>query len=180
MGLGLFTIYSIITLSGGHITVESAVGKGTTFRIYLPRIDDSVALERVEQSPPPLLSHGETILLIEDEAVVRDLVRQVLQESGYTILEATSGAEAVSLCQEYHGPIHLLLADVILPEMDGREVARRLTLVRPHMRVLHMSGYAQDSVLGRAVAAEQAIFLQKPFTPDTLRRKVRAALDAVG
>jgi two-component system, cell cycle sensor histidine kinase and response regulator CckA len=180
MGLGLFTIYSIITLSGGHITVESAVDKGTTFRIYLPRIEDSVALERAEQSPPPLLSHGETILLIEDEAVVRDLVRQVLQESGYTVLEATGGAEAVSLCQEYHGPIHLLLADIILPEMDGREVARHLTLLQPHMRILHMSGYAQDSVFGRGVAAESPIFLQKPFTPEALRRKVREALNAAG
>jgi PAS domain S-box-containing protein len=178
IGLGLCTVSNIINLSGGHITVDSTIGKGTTFKIYLPRIADAVSLDSAEPSPPPLPSNGETILLVEDEAVVRDVVRQILQGSGYTVLEATRGDEAVSLYQEYHGPIHLLLADIILPEMDGREVARRLTRLQPSIRVLYMSGYTQDSIAGHDISEARTIFLQKPFTPDSLRQKVRAALDA--
>jgi two-component system, cell cycle sensor histidine kinase and response regulator CckA len=178
IGLGLCTVSNIINLSGGHITVDSTIGKGTTFKIYLPRIADAVSLDSAEPLPPPLPSNGETILLVEDEAVVRDVVRQILQGSGYTVLEATRGDEAVSLYQEYHGPIHLLLADIILPEMDGREVARRLTRLQPSIRVLYMSGYTQDSIAGHDISEARTIFLQKPFTPDSLRQKVRAALDA--
>jgi two-component system cell cycle sensor histidine kinase/response regulator CckA len=178
IGLGLFTTYSIITMSGGYIMVESAVGEGTTFRVYLPRIDDSAELDSAEQSPPPLLSHGETILLVEDEAVVKDIARQILQESGYTVLEASSGEEAIPLGQAHHGTIHLLLTDLVLPGMSGRDVAKRLLRLQPHMRILYISGYAPDRIAGRGASEARGLFLQKPFTPNTLRQKVREALDA--
>jgi PAS domain S-box-containing protein len=176
-GLGLFTAYGIVSQNGGNMQVESTPGVGTTFTIYLPRVNTPV--EELEVEPTPKLSPpgGETILLVEDEAVVRELVRQILQATGYTVLEAASGEQALQLSSGHRGPIHLLLADVVLPGLSGPEVADRLASTHPESHVIYMSGYAQDTIQRYSVPAGRRIFLQKPFTPTALLASVRGALD---
>ena len=176
-GLGLFTVYGIVSQNSGHMQVESAPGVGTTFTIHLPRVD--IPVKEVEVISTPQLSRpsGETILLVEDEAVVRDLVRQVLQATGYTVLEAANGEQALQLSHAHHSPIHLLLADVVLPGLSGPEVAEQLASTRPAMQVVYMSGYARDTIDRYGIAERQCLFLQKPFTPITLLAHVREALD---
>jgi nitrogen-specific signal transduction histidine kinase/ActR/RegA family two-component response regulator len=176
-GLGLSTVYGIVKQSGGNVWVYSEVGRGTTFKIYLPRVAEDTqeqvpAVEREE-----LLRGTETILLTEDEGLVRRLVREALETYGYTVLETTSGGEAISACEGYDGPIHLLVTDVIMPGMDGRELANELTRLRPEMRVLFMSGYTDDAIVHHGVLDADMPFLQKPFSPDDLARKVREVLD---
>jgi PAS domain S-box-containing protein len=177
-GLGLFTVYGIVSQHGGNMQVESTPGVGTTFTIHLPRVDTPITEVEVE-SAPPFPPHGwETILLVEDEAVVRDLVRQVLQATGYAILEAANGEQALQLSHAHRGPIHLLLSDVVLPGLSGPEVAEQLAASRPDMQVIYMSGYALDTTRHHGVATRQRVFLQKPFTPTTLLAQVREALGA--
>jgi CheY-like chemotaxis protein len=177
-GLGLFTVYSIVSQNGGHTQVESVLGVGTKFTIYLPRIDTPVAPVEVESTAPVSLHGGETILLIEDEAIVRDLVRQVLQAMGYTVLEAANGEQALQLSEAHRDLIHLLLADVVLPGLSGPEVAEQLTTTRPDIQVIYMSGYAQETINRYGGAERQCVFLQKPFTPTVLLASVREVLDA--
>jgi two-component system cell cycle sensor histidine kinase/response regulator CckA len=175
--LGLFTIFGLVSQTGGKMQVESAPGAGTTFTMYWPRVDTPVEVGTSE-SPHETATHGkETILLVEDEVIVRDLVRSVLQATGYTVLEAANGEQALRLTNEHHGPIHLLLADVVLPGMSGIEVAERLNSMRRGLHVLYMSGYAQDTIERYGVPVRECVFLQKPFTPTTLLRQVRAALE---
>ncbi|HSF33307.1 MAG TPA: response regulator [Candidatus Tectomicrobia bacterium] len=177
-GLGLFTVYGIVSQNGGNMQVESAPGVGSTFTIHLPRVDgpvEEVKVQCVPQHAPPA---GETILLLEDEAVVRDLVRQVLQATGYTVLEAANGEQAMQLSQAHRGPIHLLLADVVLPGLSGPEVAEQVAVARPELQVIYMSGYAQDTIRCYGLSERQGVFLQKPFAPATLLTSVREALDA--
>jgi CheY-like chemotaxis protein len=177
-GLGLATVYGIVQQHQGCIVVDSEPGRGTTFRIYLPATTD--APERVAVDRLGGLPHGrETVLLVEDEADVRALARDILQQIGYTVLEAASGPEAVETCQRYAQGIDLLLSDVIMPHMSGRELAERLEPVRPSMRVLYMSGYTDDALGPRARLDVDRGFLQKPFTPEALARKVRETLDTV-
>jgi two-component system cell cycle sensor histidine kinase/response regulator CckA len=177
-GLGLFTVYGIVGQNGGNMQVESAPGVGATFIIHLPRVNTPI--EEVElELAPQLAPHGEeTILLVEDEAVVRDLVRQVLQATGYVVLEAANGEQALQLSHAHRGPIQLLLADVVLPGLSGPEVAEQLASTRQQMQVLYMSGYAQDTIKRYGIPKRQRLFLQKPFTPTTLLANVREALDA--
>jgi two-component system, cell cycle sensor histidine kinase and response regulator CckA len=176
--LGLFTVFGLVSQNGGKMQMESAPGGGTTCTIYWPRVGPLAEMVTTE-SPPETATHGkETILLVEDEVIVRDLVRSVLQATGYTVLEAANGEQALRLTNEHHGPIHLLLADVVLPGMSGIEVAERLDSVRRGLHVLYMSGYAQDTVERYGLPVGECIFLQKPFTPTTLLRQVRAALEA--
>jgi two-component system cell cycle sensor histidine kinase/response regulator CckA len=177
-GLGLFTVYGIVSQNGGNMQVESAPGVGATFIIHLPRVNTPI--EEVElELAPQLAPHGEeTILLVEDEAVVRDLVRQVLQATGYVVLEAANGEQALQLSNAHRGPIQLLLADVVLPGLSGPEVAEQLASTRQQMQVLYMSGYAQDMIKRYGIPKRQRLFLQKPFTPTTLLANVREALDA--
>lgn len=177
-GLGLSMVYGIIKQSGGHIWVYSEKEKGTTFKIYLPSVKGPS-----EVSPAPLHSNGasggtETILLVEDEVAVRHLTRDVLEQSGYKVLESTDGDEAVRLCQNCDGPIHLLLTDVVMPKKGGRELAEQLGPLRPEMRVLFVSGYTDDAIVRYGLLRKGAAFLQKPFTPTTLAWKVREVLDA--
>jgi PAS domain S-box-containing protein len=176
-GLGLFTVYGIVSQNRGNMQVESTVGGGTTFIIYWPRVDGAVT--RMEPEPPPSLAPhgGETILLIEDEQVVRDLVRQVLQARGYAVLEATNGEQALLLSRTHQGLIHLLLTDVVLPGLSGPEVAAQLTSTHPDIRVIYMSGYAADIIKRHGISDGQRLFLQKPFTPASLLANVRAALE---
>jgi PAS domain S-box-containing protein len=178
-GLGLSTVYGIIKQSEGYIWVYSERGKGTTFKIYLPRVTATGEMimpgALVEQSAAEI--GREVVLLVEDESTLRGLVRQYLQNQGYTVLEAHSGASALRSASYYSGPIHLLLTDVIMPGMNGRELAQQLTAVRPDTRVLYMSGYTEN-VIGHNGTLDPGVnLLQKPFTLPALKARVREALD---
>jgi len=174
-GLGLATVYGIVKQSGGHIEVDTAPGQGTTFRIFLP------AVEPPRPAPVPSLDAvvggSETVLLVEDEAALRSLAQEILRDQGYKVIAAGSGAEALELVRSYKAPIDLLVTDVVMPGMDGRELADRLGPVHPETRCLFMSGYTDDAVVRRGVREEGMPFLQKPFTIDALALKVREVLD---
>lgn len=177
-GLGLSMAYGIVQQSGGHISVESRKGVGSTFTIYLPRTDRAV-----DTAPAPLPQtttlHGdESILLVEDEAQVRVLMRSILGKCGYNVLEAQSASEALKIGESYAGVIHLLLTDVVMPHMSGLELAERLAACRPEMSVLYMSGYTEDTIAEHGVLDSGVAFLQKPITPDKLVQKVREVLTA--
>ncbi len=177
-GLGLSTVYGIVKQSGGNVWVYSEPGKGATFKIYLPRVVEAPQ-PKFEVKPPEAGLRGtETILLVEDEAAVRLLVRGTLEQNGYDVLDAGSGAEALVMANERKQPIHLLVTDVVMPGMSGREAAQQVTLAHPETRVLYMSGYTDDAVVRHGVLESSAAFVQKPFTPDSLLRKIREVLDA--
>jgi signal transduction histidine kinase len=175
-GLGLSTIYGIVKQSGGNIWVYSEVGRGTTFKIYLPRVDAEAQQYKHISATEEALSGTETILLVEDEQMVLKLARQILATQGYRVLEAKNGEAALRMCAHDQGPIDLLLTDVIMPEMSGPELAERLHRLRPELRVLFMSGYTDDAIVHHGVLEEGANFIQKPFAPDVLARKVRQIL----
>ncbi|HVP51056.1 MAG TPA: PAS domain S-box protein [Terriglobales bacterium] len=176
-GLGLSTVYGIVKQSGGYIWPYSEPGMGTTFKIYLPRVDEMAERAQARTQAPPGLGGTETILLVEDEEGVRGLTRQLLQRHGYTVLEAEHGQDALLLCERYSGPIHLLLSDVVLAQMSGRELVQRLTPLRPEMKVLYMSGYSDEAIFQHGVLEHGTAFLQKPFTTESLMRKLREVLD---
>jgi len=176
-GLGLSTVYGIVKQSGGYIFVYSEVNRGSTFKVYLPRIEGEVEVTEPPQIPIALCSGTETVLLVEDEPGVRVLVRETLHLYGYKVLEARHGYEALLLEQEYLNPIHLLITDVVMPQMSGREVADRLSSSRGDIKVLYISGYTEAAVIHHGVLDPGTAFLQKPFTPDDLVRKVREVLD---
>lgn len=178
-GLGLSTVYGIVKQSGGYIFAYSELNKGTTFKIYLPRVDEAAqSFEQGAAISSELLSGSETILLVEDDDTLRSLSTEILRLSGYTVLEASDGAEALLVFEKHNAPIHLLLTDVVMPKMNGRDLAERLTLLRPEIKVLYMSGYT-DRVLVQTGGFESEIsILQKPFLPSVLTRRVREVLDA--
>ena len=175
-GLGLATVYAIVTQAGGFIWVYSELGHGTSFKIYLPRVDavaTTAAVARID------LPRGtETVLLVEDAAAVRAVARQVLQRQGYRVLEASEGEDALRLAARHQGTIDLVVTDVVMPRVGGRELAERLLVVRPETRVLYMSGYTDDSVVRHGILEGGVAYLQKPFSPEGLVRKVREVLDA--
>jgi two-component system, cell cycle sensor histidine kinase and response regulator CckA len=177
-GLGLATVYGIVRQSGGHIDVDSALGRGTTFRIYLPRADGP--FEEALAAPAtsaPVVPGRETVLLAEDDPLVRLLARKVLEKAGYTVLVAASGADALTLAEGHAGAIDLLVTDVVMPEMSGRDLMRRLTQRHDGIKVLYVTGYADEAVAHHGVLDPGTAFLPKPFTPDRLTRKVREVLD---
>lgn len=174
-GLGLPTVYGIVTQSGGNIEVETAPGVGTSFRIFLPRVDSPVSPE----TPRPSGEAGrgsETVLLAEDDQSVRQLVQKILQRGGYTVLEAVDGEQAIQLCCNYPGRIHLLITDVVMPRMSGMDLARQIRALRPDLHVLLVSGHTESGVRRRGVTDPNTIVLQKPFEPDALLRRVRELL----
>ena len=176
-GLGLATVYGIVKQSEGYIWVYSEPGKGTTFKVYLPRVEE--AAQRVKKKARAVHAAGgsETILLVEDDESVRSFVRSVLKSRGYKLLEAGGSDEAVRLIEKHFGPIHLLLTDVIMPRMSGPELAARLASLHPEARVLYMSGYTENAIVHQGVLEPGTHSLQKPFVPETLIQKIRVVLD---
>ena len=178
-GLGLSTVYGIVKQSGGYIWVYSELEKGTAFKVYLPRIREAAEEVRARQARATVPRGRETILLLEDEAALRELIHEWLAEMGYTVLEAKSGAEALKISKSHTGSIHLLLTDVVMPGMSGRELAERLAPARPAMKVLFISGYTNNAIVHHGVLKAGVSFLQKPFTREALAQKIRETLDAV-
>jgi two-component system, cell cycle sensor histidine kinase and response regulator CckA len=176
-GLGLSTVFGIAQQSGGSVWVYSEPGKGSTFKVYFPRVSDSLDARRTVK--PPITRRGtETILLVEDDDQVRIVSRGILGLSGYRVLEARNARDAILRSERHQGKIHLLLTDVVMPHMSGPELASRLMAARPDMKVLCMSGYTDDSIVRHGVLEAQVAFLQKPITPESLTTKIREVLDA--
>jgi CheY-like chemotaxis protein len=177
-GLGLSTVYGIVKQSGGNIWVYSEVGRGTTFKVYFPIVKQPAeAIQRLTR-PIELPGGSETVLLVEDEDLVRKMAKEILQMSGYYVLEARQGIEALALTKEFDKPIHLMVTDVVMPQMSGPELAGHLERSSPHIRVLYMSGYTDEAIVHHGVLKEGVAFLEKPFTPDALALKVREVLDS--
>ena len=177
-GLGLSTVYGIVKQSGGYVWVYSEVGMGTTFKVYLPRVDAPADIAALRAALPSSHAGTETILLVEDEDGVRALVRQVLSRYGYTVLEARHGGEALLHCERHTAAIHLLLSDVVLEQMSGPDLAKRLLEMRPELKVLFISGYTDDAIIHQGVLSADTAFLQKPFTTEALAKKIREILDS--
>jgi signal transduction histidine kinase len=172
-GLGLATVYGIVRQTGGGISVESEVGKGSTFRIYLPVESAPVDFTRTPLQPVEKSDNFETVLVVEDEDIVRELVCEVLEHQGYNVLCARDGIEALNLAEDYESEIHLLVTDVIMPHMNGHELAHKLSALRPDMKVLYVSGYSDNDIGDHGTLDPRYELLQKPFTPQVLARKIR-------
>jgi PAS domain S-box-containing protein len=173
-GLGLSIVYNIVKQGGGVVRVSSEPGLGTTVKVFLPRVESE---EAVATEVSPDLRGDETVLVVEDEDGVRELLWKILTEHGHTVLEARHGREALSVAQDYEHPIHLLLSDVVMPEMGAGELADQLLKERPETKVLFISGYTDDEIVRRGVSQKDRAFIQKPFSPEELMRKVREVLD---
>lgn len=175
-GLGLATVYGIVKQNGGHIRVFSEPGQGTTFKLYLPRAEAQAVATAVAAENKSL--HGtETLLLVEDEEQILNLGRRILQQHGYTILAARLPEQALKLAEQYPGPIHLLVTDVIMPGMNGRELRDRVAALKPGLRCMFMSGYTAEVIAHQGVLEDDIQFLQKPFTVEALARRVREVMD---
>jgi len=176
-GLGLSTVFGIVKQSGGSVEVYSEPAKGTSVKVYLPRIDQPVSTEA--QNARRAAPRGtETILLVEDEDMVRNLVRETLEREGYKVVDAPGPIEARQVAEQFRGHIHLLITDVVMPKVSGRELAMQLARRRPEMQVLYMSGYTDNAIVNSGVLQKEVAFLQKPFTPGALTAKVREVLES--
>jgi two-component system cell cycle sensor histidine kinase/response regulator CckA len=179
-GLGLSTVYGIVKQSGGYIWVSSEVGKGTSFKIYLPRVFETAqpAAPHAPAKEDAVMAGAEsnTLLLVEDESGIRELTSELLASWGYEVLVARNGVEALDISGKHRGTIHLMVTDVVMPHMNGRDLAERMKQMRPGMKVIYMSGYTDNLVLQGGMLEEGSDFIQKPFNADTLAKRVRAAL----
>jgi CheY-like chemotaxis protein len=178
-GLGLSTVYGIVKQSDGLIWVYSELGRGATFKIYLPRVGGEVSEIESNGMEELSLQGNETVLVVEDEPSMRTLAARILRTQGYTTIEASNGEEALRIAQEFTGEIHLVLTDVIMPEMNGKTMASQLEAARPGIKVLFVSGYTNNAIVHHGVLNSNVAFLQKPFTAEALARKVRKVLDSV-
>ena len=176
-GLGLAVVHGVVSQSGGHIEVDSEPGGGTSFKIYLPRAEPSGEPTKAVAEVPVSPRGSETVLVVEDEEAVREVNRRILVRGGYAVLEASDGNEALRVAAQHRGPIHLLLTDVVMPGMGGRQLAEELSALHPAMKVLYVSGYPDDAIVGHGIREGEVHFLQKPFSPSALARKVREVLD---
>ena len=170
-GLGLATVYGIVKQHGGYIRVESAPGAGTVVRVYFARVAPAPETAAVSADTPPSVGSG-IVLVVEDESELRELATEVLEIAGYTVLSAPGPSAALEIARRHVGPIHLLLTDVVMPEMSGRDLADRLVPARPTIKILYMSGYTNDAIVHHGVLDPGTVLLQKPFTPDRLTRMV--------
>jgi CheY-like chemotaxis protein len=176
-GLGLATVYGIVRQSGGHIWVYSEPGQGTTFKIYLPRVEEALSAAESKTGAIVELKGKETILVVEDDSTLRDVISQGLKKFGYGVLTAANGGEALLISEKRKEPIHLLLTDVVLPQMGGRELAERLTSSIPGLKVLYMSGYTENAIVNNGILKEDVGFLQKPFKVNVMVQKIREVLE---
>jgi len=176
-GLGLSTVYGIVRQSGGDIHVYSEPGQGTTLKIYLPRMTSPAVAEPKPSVTPTRLTGIETVLVVEDEEAVCNLAKRILGAAGYTVLTAANGGEALLVCERHPERIHLVLTDVVMPGMGGREFAERLAKLRPGIKVLYMSGYTDDAIVHHGTLDPGTRFIGKPFNAADLTRKVREVLD---
>jgi two-component system cell cycle sensor histidine kinase/response regulator CckA len=176
-GLGLSTVYGIVKQSGGNIWVYSELGKGTTFKIYLPRVDEPLEEYKEKVMKEELPRGNETILVVEDEEEVLKLAGRILRRQGYTVLEASQGNKALRFCEEHREALFLIITDVVMPEMSGVQLVDRCWQIRQDFKVLYMSGYTDNAIVHHGVLAEGVNYIQKPFTVDALARKVREVLD---
>lgn len=176
-GLGLSTVYGIVKQSGGNIWVYSEPGKGTTFKIYFPRVEEGVVSKKKGEKVIESVKGTETVLVIEDESAVRNMMSLVLRYNGYTVFEASNGTEALSIFHQHKDQIGLLLTDVIMPGMNGRELADQITAINPNVKVLYSSGYSDNIIVHHGILEEGINFLQKPFAPSLLLGMVRNVLD---
>ncbi|HEV2751358.1 MAG TPA: response regulator [Gemmatimonadales bacterium] len=177
-GLGLATVYGVVQQSGGYIWLYSELGHGTSFKIYLPRVDAAASEAAVEEPVAGALDGSETVLVAEDEEAVRQIIEKALDAHGYRVLSARDGVEALERASAHAGQIDLLVTDVVMPDMNGRELSRRLTETRPDLKTLYLSGYTDDAILHRGVLQEGVAFLQKPFSLRMLARKIREVIEA--
>ncbi len=176
-GLGLSTVFGIVKQSGGSVEVYSEQGRGSSVKVYLPRIDQKVSLEK-EGRRKHAAKGSETILLVEDDEMVRTLVRETLEREGYKVIDSADPVEAQRISEGHRGKVQLLITDVVMPKLSGRELARNLTERRPDMKVLYMSGYTDSAIVNSGILQKEVAFIQKPFTPQGLSNRVREVLDA--
>jgi len=178
LGMGLSTVYGIVKQSGGSMNVFTELGGGSAFTIYLPRVEEPAEVSGLEVAPAESTYGSETVMVVEDDEAVRDIVCQILRSGGYSVLEAHSSEEAQKISEKHEAPIHLLVCDIILPDIDGPALVKRLAPMRPDMRVLFISGYADEAIVRHGVLEPGLAFLPKPFTAEVLVRKVREVLEA--
>ena len=177
-GLGLSPVYGIVKQNDGYIMAYSEVGHGTTFRIYFPCVRETPESQDQKSNQEECPTGSETILIVEDEAALRELARELLEADGYKVIEAERGEQAIQLVEHSQTPIDLLLTDVVMPGIGGKQLARRLVELRPGLHVLYMSGYTDDVINNRGVTRENTLLLPKPFTRAILLRRIREALES--
>jgi CheY-like chemotaxis protein len=177
-GLGLSTVYGIVKQSGGHLAMYSELGHGTIFKIYLPRVDAHAETQSADEGAAAVRTRGgETILIVEDDDALRTVACRALVQCGYEVLAASDGQAALRICAQHDGKIHLVVTDMVMPEMSGAELTELIAKSCPEVRVLLMSGYTRDETARRGIASERYSFLEKPFTPTKLAARVRELLD---